>query len=684
MQSLVVLVVWGILHSTAAVEVNDEWGTELSAEIDCQWILSCGFLVVFMQAGFAMLEAGSISSKHVQNIMFKNLLDTSIGAIVFFFIGYGFAFGNSVGGFMGSSHFAMTGFDRDDYHMWFFQFAFASVAATIVSGAVAARCKLETYFVYSLFITGFVYPIIAHWVWTEGGWLTKLGMIDFAGSGVVHMTGGCVSLVAAVVIGPRIDRLVISTKNPHGKLKRMRPNNVVMQALGVFILWFGWYGFNAGSTFQVTDGAIFKAAKIAINTTLSGAAASVTGVPVGKHLQKYYDLGLVLNCTLAGLVSISAGCSSVTPLASICIGIFGALFYVAASETILHFNIDDPLDAFPIHGAAGLWGLLAVGIFDSDAKFEVQLLGAVVIAMWSTFFGFIIFKCCDKTIGLRVSSEIEAEGIDVHEHGGSAFTTDTVWSLDDVLSNRATRKALMKFMKAKYSEESLEFLLECRALFDALDMDDRIDYISEERDHVPAVTEVKKHVHDLITHVVETYIIVGSDKEMNIIGSLRKRYLMSFKGEHSDVSKPIVVEKIIQTLSQRIGFGVQVGPATEEFSTYITNEEIDVGNYDSAGNVDNGGNVGNATGISLSTKDIEKANMLTRAFSNTFEKSASSRSSARSKPTKKLSKEFLLAFIDAYKEIHRLVFQNFYFSFSHTDAFSKAKAKAESLKAGYV
>ena len=538
------------------------------------------------------------------------------------------------------------------------------------------------YLVYSILMTGLVYPIVAHWVWSEEGWLAKMDMIDFAGCGVVHITGGWMALVGAHIIGPRADRFVISSKGTK-VLRNMRPSNVVLQALGVFILWFGWYGFNAGSTFQVTDGAIFKAAKIAINTTLSGAAASLMGIGAGKLLRGYFDLVTVINCSLAGLVSITASCNSVTPLASICIGMVGALFYVAASETILHFHIDDPVDAFPIHGAAGVWGLLAVGIFSSDpnAKFEVQLLGAVVIAMWSTFFGFIIFKCCDKTIGLRVSSEIEAEGIDVHEHGGSAFTTDVVWTLDDVLSNRATRKALMKFMKAKFSEENLEFLLECNVLFDALDMDIRIEFLSEERTNVPAVIEVKKHVHDLITHIVETYVVVMSEKEININSQLKNRISLTFKGEAVSGRCITTTAPKNKSLSERIGFSrASVEPITDGF--------LDIGNADNESQED----PTECLKTVLSDDDGDDCNTemtaaLTSTTGNAKERAdryASSRSVSLSgtlttKSTRKISREFVQNIMDAYKEIHRLIFQNFYFGFSHTEDFSKAKMRAEAI-----
>jgi Amt family ammonium transporter len=418
------------------------------ADMDTMWVMIAGILVFFMQAGFSMLEAGCVSSKNVQNILYKNLMDACIGALVFWLFGYAFAYGNSDdGSFIGTANFALSEETNEGgtYHSWFFQWAFAATAATIVSGAVAERTKLTAYFFYSIFLTMFVYPVVVHWVWDSEGWLcawnpdTALGnngMIDFAGSGVVHMVGGFSGLMGAIAVGPRMGRF-----EPGGD-EKYKPHNVLIAALGVAILWFGWYGFNAGSTLIIAGGASAVASKVAVTTTLAAAGAATTCTIFSRIVLGHFDLMLSLNGVLAGLVSITAPCPVVNPLAAIAIGAIGAFVYMGSSKLLKVLKIDDPLDAFPIHGVCGFWGVLSVGLFATDTnvlwsygndnsdvadftQLTTQLVGGLCIAGWTIVTSGSLFFALKFLGQIRVSAEEEEAGLDSSEHNGSAFNKST-------------------------------------------------------------------------------------------------------------------------------------------------------------------------------------------------------------------------------------------------------------------
>ncbi|GMH94904.1 hypothetical protein TL16_g13031, partial [Triparma laevis f. inornata] len=335
-----------------------------------------------MQAGFAMLCAGSIRSINIKNIMLKNLLDACGGAIGYWSLGYAFAYGSENNSFIGSSNFFL-GSVKDytsgyDLAFFFFQWAFAATAATIVAGTVAERCKMVAYFVYSFALTAFIYPIVTRAVWASQGWLgafrtngpsTTAGMIDFAGSGVVHLTGGTTAIVAAVILGPRIGRF----KDEHG-VKLISPNNmpahsVILQVLGTFILWFGWYGFNPGSTLiQSTAPSSYVAALAAVNTTLSAASGALASFALRWALSDsgLLDVTALTNGALSGLVAITAGCAVVWPWAAVVIGMFGGFLYIGFSNLLIKLRIDDAVDAIPVHFANGIWGCISVGLFASN------------------------------------------------------------------------------------------------------------------------------------------------------------------------------------------------------------------------------------------------------------------------------------------------------------------------------
>ena len=332
-----------------------------SASADNQFLLSSAYLVFFMQAGFAMLCAGSVRSKNTKNILIKNVLDACVGAIAFFIFGYGFAYGKKEGKtaneFIGNWNFGLQ--DYTDWASFLFQWAFSAAAATIVSGSVAERTAFQAYLGYSFFLTAFVYPVVVHWVWDSDGWLNAFkskdllfdcGMIDFAGSGVVHMTGGVAGLMGAAIVGPRTGRF-----DPNGRVIAMPGHNASLVVLGTFILWVGWYGFNPGSQLAII-GSEVVVARTAVSTTLSAASGGVTAMAINYGLYHVWDLIAVCNGVLAGLVGITAGCSVTEPWTAIVCGFLSAWVIHGASKLLLKFKIDDPLEAAPRMAAAGaLW-----------------------------------------------------------------------------------------------------------------------------------------------------------------------------------------------------------------------------------------------------------------------------------------------------------------------------------------
>ncbi|WP_025323092.1 ammonium transporter [Deferrisoma camini] len=386
------------------------------------WTLVAAFLVFFMQAGFAMVEAGFTRAKNVCNILMKNFMDFGMGALAFFFVGFGLMFGLS-NGWIGTSGFMLRDFAVDGdpwvYAFFMFQVVFAATAATIVSGAVAERMKFSGYLVFSALMTAIVYPVFGSWAWGSlykgGGWLEGLGFIDFAGSTVVHSVGGWAALAGAIVVGPRIG------KYKNGKPQAIPGHSIPLAALGVLILFFGWFGFNPGST-TAGDTSI---ALIAVTTALAGAAGLVstiyyTWVRFGKP-----DVGMTLNGCLAGLVGITAGCANVSPLSAIVIGLVAG---VLVTESVVLFDkvgVDDPVGAVSVHGVCGAWGTLAAGLFNS-AGFSwsvvgVQVLGIAVAFVWAFGSSFVLFRILKAVMGVRLSAEEELTGCDLSEHGLSAY-----------------------------------------------------------------------------------------------------------------------------------------------------------------------------------------------------------------------------------------------------------------------
>ena len=388
------------------------------------WTLVAAFLVFFMQAGFALVETGFTRAKNACNILMKNLMDFGIGALAFFFVGFGLMFGVKYSGLIGTSGFALSDAAGDagpwTYAFFLFQVVFAATAATIVSGAIAERTKFSAYLLFSALMTAVIYPVFGGWawggLWQGKGWLESLGFIDFAGSTVVHSIGGWAALAGAIVVGPRIGKY-----NKEGKPQAIPGHSMPLATLGVFILFFGWFGFNPGSTTAGTT----DIARIAVTTALAGAAGSVattyyTWLRFGKP-----DIGMVLNGCLAGLVGITAGCANVSPVASVMIGLVAGILVVEAVVLFDRIGVDDPVGAVSVHGVCGAWGTLAAGLFDMKGfdphVVGIQLLGIAVAFAWGFGSSFALWRGLKAVMGMRVTAEEELSGLDLLEHGASAY-----------------------------------------------------------------------------------------------------------------------------------------------------------------------------------------------------------------------------------------------------------------------
>jgi len=401
------------------------------------WMILCGAQVFFMQLGFANLEAGTVSRRNVQNIIFKNMMDACLGSIVWFCLGYALAWGK--GSFAGSTSFFEVPYD--DSTNWFFQWAFCVTASTIVSGAVAERMKLEAYFIYTIVITAFIYPIVVHWVWSGEGWASAFNpdasnpIIDFAGSGVVHMVGGWSGLMGAYFTGPRKGRF--SKGEGSTDTEVFTTHSIPLQAFGTLVLWFGWYGFNCGSTVAVA-GVMETAALVAVTTTLAAAAGGLTTSILGRVLSGNWSIGMACNGILAGLVSITAPCSVVQAEFSIIIGVIGGLLYYGFSKLMVYLKIDDPLDAAAVHGMCGFWGVISVAIFSTKEymmkaaygreaeqslgdRLGNQLAVAVTITIWTLSLSGLMFAATKYTIGLRTDDGAQPGGLDKPDFGGPAY-----------------------------------------------------------------------------------------------------------------------------------------------------------------------------------------------------------------------------------------------------------------------
>ena len=404
------------------------------SSVNTTWVLVGAALVFFMQAGFAMVETGFTRAKNAGNIIMKNLMDFCIGTPVFWLVGFGIMFGagngffGKIGGIASEANYG-NAMLPDGVPFWaflIFQTVFCATSATIVSGAMAERTKFISYCIYSLLISLVVYPVSGHWIW-GGGFISQMGFHDFAGSCAVHMVGGVAALIGAIILGPRIGKYSKS-----GKSRAIPGHNLTVGALGVFILWFCWFGFNGASTVSMEGDAIVSAGKIFVTTNLAAAVATVTVMLITWIRYKKPDVSMSLNGSLAGLVAITAGCDTVSPTSAAIIGILSGFIVVFGIEFVDKvLKIDDPVGAVGVHGLNGAFGTLAVGLFSDGAGtewkglltgggfhgFGVQFIGMVITIAWVAVTMTIIFQVIKHTIGLRVSAEEEIAGLDMKEHG---------------------------------------------------------------------------------------------------------------------------------------------------------------------------------------------------------------------------------------------------------------------------
>mmetsp|Transcript_5837 Transcript_5837/g.8757 ORF Transcript_5837/g.8757 Transcript_5837/m.8757 type:complete len:487 (-) Transcript_5837:3-1463(-) len=436
---------------------------ELILDINTLFVLIGACLVFFMQIGFAFLEVGSVQMKNQKNILIKNVFDASLGAIAWYVIGYGIAYGyddyvvdGTGNGFIGTNGYFLAGdsFRGDGesesqlgykWANWLYQWAFAATCATIVSGAVMERISFSCYLIYAVCLTGFIYPVMVHMTWSEGGWmsafredhlLSKCGVVDFAGSGVVHMTGGVAALVGASMVGPRTGRF-----GPNGEVRSLPQLSWVYQTIGTLALWFGWYGFNGMSSLYIIGNG-YATAKVMINSTISGAMAGICSTMLARVLEGYVDPAAANNGILSGFVAITGPSGVVQPEGAIVIGCIAGIIYQLASKLLLKLRIDDVVNAAPVHLFCGAWGMLATGLFAEESNYgrayyperqgvccgvfygcegnqlAAQVVFILVNMAWTSVTCFVMFTVARFTVGLRVSKDIEEIGMDSSKHGG--------------------------------------------------------------------------------------------------------------------------------------------------------------------------------------------------------------------------------------------------------------------------
>lgn len=403
--------------------------------INIVWVFLGAVMVMLMQAGFAILEAGLTRQKNCNNVLMKNIMDFAIGSIIFLVVGFGLMFGESLGGIVGITGFIdPTTLNLSQFEVLsptvfiFFQTVFCATAATIVSGAMAERTKFSSYLIYTLVISLVIYPISGHWIW-GGGFLSKIGFIDYAGSTAVHSVGGWAALMGAVVLGPRMGKY-----NRDGSTNAIPGHNIMMATLGVFILWFCWFGFNPGSSLEAAG----YIGHIAMTTNLSACAGALVAMFLTWKKYGKPDVSMTLNGILAGLVAITAGCHIVSLYGAIAIGAVGGILVVYGCEILdQKLHVDDPVGAVGVHCLNGVWGTLAVGLFACNtpasegtlglffgggtALLITQLIGVIIVAVWVCSMSFIMFTLIKKTVGLRVTPQEELAGLDLGEHGSEAY-----------------------------------------------------------------------------------------------------------------------------------------------------------------------------------------------------------------------------------------------------------------------
>jgi len=391
------------------------------------WVILAASMVLLMEGGFSLLEAGLVRTKNAVNVTMKIFVDLTVGALAFFLIGFGIMFGPDFAGFIsldfwGAAQHLQISYDLPLAAYVLFQMGFAIAVISIISGAVAERMSFKAYILIAIFVAALLYPISGHWIWNADGWLAKLGMKDFAGSAAIHAMGGWAAFAFAYVLGPRKGRF-----NSDGSVNVFAPSNIPLASAGAFILWFGWFGFNAGSTLNAADANL---AAIALHTALAASAGGTTAMLYTMFRFGKADPSMTMNGALAGLVGITAGCAFVDAYAAILIGGCAGIFVIWGTLLVDHLKVDDPVGAVAVHGINGIFGTIAVGLFDTQAGLLttgsydlllVQALGVACICIWGFLLSFGFAKLLQKTVGLRVSAAEEDEGLDMALHGIPAY-----------------------------------------------------------------------------------------------------------------------------------------------------------------------------------------------------------------------------------------------------------------------
>lgn len=436
MKNIILISTFLIFLSTSVSASTAPNIQEIRISLDSVWVVIGGILVFFMQAGFALIESGSVRSKNTVNVLMKNYMDTCIGGLVFWLFGFGLMFGLNQSGWIGLSHFMPNQMDDWHWNLLFFQMMFAATATTIASGAMAERIHFVAYVVSAIFVSGVIYPVFGSWAWGGlfggDGWLKAMGFIDFAGSTVVHSIGGWVALAGIIVLGPRLGRF-----GRKGQSHFLAGHNLPLVALGGFILWFAWFGFNAASTVSAN----VSIGRIALNTHLAACAAASTYMILALIRSKAVLIRNTINASLAGLVAITAGCATMSPIFAIMTGVGAGILISFVPQLLVKMQLDDVVDAVAVHGVCGAWGTLAAGafletnLFDANVMY-VQIIGIFAAFVWGFGLALLVFKILDKVLGgLRVSQQHEQRGLDYTEHAELSypeFQRDLTFDADNI------------------------------------------------------------------------------------------------------------------------------------------------------------------------------------------------------------------------------------------------------------
>ena len=497
----------------------------IQLNVNVLWMVIATFLVFFMQAGFTLLEAGLVRAKNSINVAMKNVIDLLITTVVFSLIGFAFMFGSSSTGWIGLDGFLFKGLEEDPSNWAFllFQIVFAGTAATIVSGAIAERVKFSAYIIGTIMISAIIYPIFGHWAWgslwngESQGWLEALGFMDFAGSTVVHSIGGWVALAAAIIVGPRIGKY-----SSDGKSRKFAMSNAVLAVTGVFILWLGWFGFNAGST-GVAD---IHIALISLNTHFGAVSGGLTAMIVSWFLDKRPQVEDILNGILGGLVAVTAGADVLTPETALLIGAIGGTIVVFSLRIIESvFKVDDAVGAIAVHGVCGAWGTIGLALFAPvenlvlQSRFEqlgVQALGAGTAFVWAFGMGLLIYGIMKFTINIRVEKHEEEAGLNVSEHGASISVLDTIVAMNEIA---AAKGDLTKKIKYEPGEDMAELNKAFNTVLSTLN--DLVHQVKTQTSHVLDTTvnvlslseDSKKSASQQMTEIEETYTYVSKSEK---------------------------------------------------------------------------------------------------------------------------------------------------------------------------